>query len=1068
MTTVLIANRGEIALRVLRAVRTLGWRAVAVHAPADRDTAAVRLADHRVELTGERPYLDAAELVEAARGTGCDLVHPGYGFLAESADLAARCAAAGVGFAGPTAATLARLGDKVAARGLATGLDVPVLRATEPGVDLAAARAFLASLGEGRGVMVKAVAGGGGRGMRRVTDPAGLDEAMERCRGEAARAFGDEQVFLEELLPRARHLEVQVVGDGTGAVSHVGDRECSLQRRHQKVVEIAPAVTVPDEHRAPLRDAAARMLAAVEYAGLGTVEFLVDADAPERFAFLEVNPRVQVEHTVTEEVTGLDLVAAQLRIADGATLGDLGLTQPEVPAPRGVALQARVNLERLHPDGTAHATAGEITDLTLPGGPGVRVDTAARAGQVATATYDSLLAKVVVHRPEPDLAAACAAADAALAETVVEGPGTTLAFLRALLAREDVRRGAITTTYVDDHLAELVPEPAPSRDGADPGTLTAASAASVVAVPQVGDRVRVGEAVVVLEAMKMEHVVAASVHGEVRAVHVAVGDVVDPGRALVDLTADADQSGARAAGGEPDPEHIRPDLAEAVERHRVGLDEARPDAVAKRRRTGQRTARENVADLCDDGSFTEYGALVIAAQRGRRSLDDLIASTPADGLVSGIGTVNAATADGDARCVVMSYDYTVLAGTQGFANHEKTDRMLELAERQRLPLVLFAEGGGGRPGDTDVVTAGGLDLGTFAAMGRLNGLVPTVGIASGRCFAGNAALLGCCDVVIATRDATIGMGGPAMIEGGGLGSFRPEEVGPVEVQRSNGVIDLLAADEEEAVGLARRYLSYFQGPREEWTAPDQRRLRHVVPENRVRVYDVRRAVDLLADDDSVLELRRGFGDGMITALVRVEGRPMGLLANNPEHLGGAIDADAADKAARFLQLCDAHRLPVISLVDTPGFMVGPESERTATVRHFSRMFVAGGHLSVPLVGVILRKGYGLGAMAMVGGGFHVPDAMLAWPSGEVGGMGLEGAVRLGYRRELDAIDDPDERQQAFDALLAEAYDRGKAVAAASVFEFDDVVDPAATRDWITRTMPRVTADRTARRRIDTW
>ncbi|WP_020659624.1 acetyl-CoA carboxylase family protein [Amycolatopsis benzoatilytica] len=1061
MPSVLIANRGEIALRVLRAARALGWRAVAVKAAEEADGPVHRLADEVVVLAGERPYLDADQLVAAAERAGCELLHPGYGFLSESAALADGCEARGIRFVGPEAAVLRTFGDKGGARQLAEKLGVPVLRAC---ADVDAASEFLAGLGPGRGVMVKAVAGGGGRGMRRVLDPANLAGAIERCRSEALRAFGDDTVFVEELVSRARHVEVQIVGDGTGAVSHVWDRECSLQRRQQKVVEVAPARTVPEACRERLRDAAVRMTAAVSYRGLCTVEFLVDADDPARFAFLEANPRIQVEHTVTEAVTGLDLVAAQLRIAAGATLAELGLAQDAIPPAQGTAVQCRVNAEELRPDGAAHATAGRIEALDLPGGPGVRVDTAAHAGEVVTTVYDSLLAKIITHVPSAELAAALDAARSAVAEVRVEGLRTNVEFLRELLAREEVRQGRATTSFVDEHLAELVPVPAPAA--ADGAGLAADFAGTVVFVADPGARVAAGDPVVVLEAMKMEHVLAAPYPGEVRAVRIGVGDLARAGQSLVDLIPDADPGEGNAGRAEPDPEEVRPDLEEVVQRHRIGLDEARPEAVAKRRRSGHRTARENIADLCDDGSFLEYGALVIAAQRQRRTEEDLIANTPADGMVTGIGTVNAEHA-GDGRCVVLSYDYTVLAGTQGFMNHEKTDRMLDLAARQQLPVVLFAEGGGGRPGDTDVVTAGGLDLDTFAAMGRLNGLVPTVGIAAGRCFAGNAALLGVCDVVIATADATIGMGGPAMIEGGGLGVFRPEEVGPVSVQEPNGVLDLVAADEAEAVDLARRYLSYFQGDRREWTAPDQRRLRHVVPENRVRVYDVRRAIELLADDDSVLELRRGFGAGVVTALVRIEGRPMGLIANNPRHLGGAIDADAADKTARFLQLCDAHGLPVVSLVDTPGFMVGPDAERTATVRKFGRMFVAGGHLDVPMVGVVLRKAYGLGAMAMVGGGFRVPAAMVAWPSGEVGGMGLEGAVRLGYRRELDAIADHGEKQREFDRLLAESYQRGKALAAAAVFEMDDVIDPADTRRWITRALP---GDRPAgpRKRIDTW
>jgi acetyl-CoA carboxylase carboxyltransferase component len=575
-----------------------------------------------------------------------------------------------------------------------------------------------------------------------------------------------------------------------------------------------------------------------------------------------------------------------------------------------------------------------------------------------------------------------------------------------------------------------------------------------------GDVVRAGQQVVVLESMKMEHLVRAARDGVVVAVQVAAGDTVRRDQPLVSLGPAVevpDEVRVDEAPGE------RADLAEVVARHAVGLDENRPEAVRRRRERGQRTARENLADLCDPGTFVEYGPLVVAAQRRRRGLDDLIARTPADGLVTGVADVNGSP------CVVMAYDATVLAGTQGANNHAKKDRMFTLAARRRLPVVLFAEGGGGRPGDTDVPTVAGLDVPSFHLFARLSGLVPLVGVVSGRCFAGNAALLGCCDVVIATRDATIGMGGPAMIEGGGLGVYRPEEVGPLDVQVRGGVVDVAVADEAEAVRVARRYLSYFQGPREDWAAPDQAALRDLVPENRVRVYDVRAVIETLADVDSVLELRPDFGVGILTALVRVAGRPLGLIANNPQHLGGAIDAHAADKAARFLQLCDAHGLPVVSLCDTPGFMVGPDAERTATVRHFSRMFVVGANLTVPLCAVVLRKAYGLGVMAMAGGSLKVPLATVAWPTGEFGGMGLEGAVKLGFARELAAIDDPAARQSAMDEMVRQAYEHGKALNAASLFEVDDVIDPASTREWITAVLPAVSPIEGKRRpHVDTW
>ena len=498
-----------------------------------------------------------------------------------------------------------------------------------------------------------------------------------------------------------------------------------------------------------------------------------------------------------------------------------------------------------------------------------------------------------------------------------------------------------------------------------------------------------------------------------------------------------------------------------------------PDAVARRRAVGRRTARENIADLVDTGSFTEYGPLVIAAQRRRRELQDLIANTPADGLVGGIGTVNGALFEGEAaRCIAMSYDYTVLAGTQGLQNHRKKDRLFELAERMRLPIVFFTEGGGGRPGDTDGTGPSGLDCLAFLWLAELSGLVPLVGVNAGYCFAGNAAILGCCDVVIATTDSNIGMGGPAMIEGGGLGMFEPTAIGPIDVQRRNGVVDLVADDEAAAVTLAKQYLSYFQGRLERWDCADQAALRDVVPVDRLRSYDVRRAVELLFDTGSVLELRRDFGLGMITALARIEGRPVGVIANNPAHLAGAIDTPGADKAARFMQLCDAFDLPIVTLCDTPGMMVGPDVEETGLVRHCNRLFVTGANVTVPTVTIVLRKAYGLGAQAMMGGSTKAPLACVAWPTGEFGGMGLEGAVRLGYRRELDAVEDDGAREDLFQELVERMYDVGKGLSVASYFEIDDVIDPADSRRWITTILDAAPppARRSGKKRpnIDTW
>jgi acetyl-CoA carboxylase carboxyltransferase component len=573
--------------------------------------------------------------------------------------------------------------------------------------------------------------------------------------------------------------------------------------------------------------------------------------------------------------------------------------------------------------------------------------------------------------------------------------------------------------------------------------------------------------------MKMEHVIPADQSGIVRRITVAAGDAIFEGHPLAFIE-EADVEAAQSAETQDvDLDRVRPDLAEVVERHALGFDAARPDAVARRRKTGQRTTRENIDDLCDPGTFVEYGPLVIAAQRRRRTIEDLIKNTPADGMVAGIGRVNGDLFDeSKAQCILMSYDYTVLAGTQGQQNHRKKDRMFEIAQKSRLPVVFFTEGGGGRPGDTDGLGVAGLDCLAFSYWGRLSGLVPLVGINSGRCFAGNAALLGCCDVVIATEGSNIGMGGPAMIEGGGLGIFRPEEVGPMDVQVANGVVDIPVADEAEAVQVARKYLSYFQGGVPDWLCADQRLLRTIIPENRLRIYDVRAVIETLADAGSVLEVRRHFGPGMVTSLIRIEGRPVGLIANNPVHLAGAIDSNGADKAARFMQLCDAFDIPLLFLCDTPGIMVGPEVEKTALVRHASRMFVTGANLSVPFFTIILRKGYGLGAQAMAGGSFKAPIFTIAWPTGEFGGMGLEGAVKLGYRNELAAVDDPEKRKALFDEMVDRMYRHGKAVNTASHFEIDDVIDPLDSRKWIVAGLrsapPKAPRAGKKRPNIDTW
>jgi acetyl/propionyl-CoA carboxylase alpha subunit/acetyl-CoA carboxylase carboxyltransferase component len=1132
-TRLLIANRGEIAIRIAHTAAELDIRSVMLYSQDDAASLHIQAADEAVALTGFGPaaYLDGPQILRLALEAGCDAIHPGYGFLSENAAFARLCNNAGVVFVGPAPETLFLFGDKVQARALAKRVGAPVLPGSLGAVTLEQAEGFLAGLGSGSAVMLKARAGGGGRGIREVHKLQDMASAFERCRSEALQAFGDGELYVEQFLPRARHVEVQIIGDGTD-VAHVWDRECSVQRRRQKLIETAPAFGLTSDLRTELLELSVAVGKAVNYRGLGTIEFLVDQDSGSAmpFAFIEANPRLQVEHTVTEAVTGLDLVGIQLKIAAGGSLSKMGLRQFAIPAPRGVAIEARVNLESMNTDGTARPTGGTLSTYEPASGPGIRVDGFGYSGYRTGVKFDSLLAKVIVHVSEGDLARAARKAERALSEFRIVGVPTNIPFLRALLLDPAFANGEVHTRYIEEHAKSLFakaaaltprvdaeqPRPGAKLDTQDPlavlhhgkgagdampiAAATSSSSPSLststsradsspdIAVPDgtvalpsplqgtileisvaLGKAVRAGDPVLVMESMKMEHVITSPISGLIRALNVVRGDTVFEGHLLAFIEHADVAVTAKPSEENIDLDFIRPDLAAVIERHRGTLDTGRPNAVARRRKTGQRTARENVDDLLDPNSFIEYGGLVVAARRKRHSLENLIEQTPADGMVMGLGRVNGKHfGDEASRCAVMAYDYTVLAGTQGAYNHRKMDRLIEAAERWRLPTVFFCEGGGGRPGDTE----GGGYVRGFELWARMSAVAPLVGITSGRCFAGNASVLGCCDVIIATKGSNIGMGGPAMIEGGGLGIFRPEEIGPVEVQEPNGVIDILAEDEAEAVRIAKKYLAYFQGTLGEWGCADQRLLRRAIPENRVRVYDIRQLIETLADTGSVLELRPRFGTTMIAALLRIEGRPMGVIANNPKVLGGAIDSDGSDKAARFLQVCEAFDIPVLSLSDTPGMMVGPEVEKTALVRHCSRLFLIGANLTVPMFSVVLRKSYGLGALAMTGGSYPASVFAVAWPTGEFGGMGLEGSVKLGYRNELAAITDPAARKAKFDEMVAAAYEHGKALNQAATYHIDEVIDPADTRRWIIAGLrsvpPAKTRTEKKLRWIDAW
>ena len=1124
MKKVLIANRGEIAIRIARTCSDLGLKTVGIYSEDDANSLHLSKVDeaYKVDGKGAQAYLNIKEIIALAKKSKADGIHPGYGFLSENATFAAAAKRAKVKFIGPNEKTLKIFGDKTLAKELALSLGIPVIAGTDQKTSLKQAQGFLKSLNKNSSVVIKAISGGGGRGMRVVSQSDNFKESYERAASEAKASFDSSDLYLEEYLSEYRHIEFQILGDGTGAVSHLHERECSIQRRYQKLIEIAPSPSLNLDLKNKMVEASLLLTQKLKYEGLATIEFLVNVEKND-FRFIECNPRLQVEHTVTESVLSLDLVKAQLQIASGKTLKQIKLEQDNIQEPKGFAIQSRVNMETIDSQGNANPSGGIFEKFDLPSGPGVRADSYGYAGYETNPLFDSLIAKIITHSSEDNFKQAINRNYRSLCEFKVSGVSTNLNLLKNILTNKDFKNNKVHTNFFENNIDALtsqkthldlsdinrtISKDSPKRgkiEDLDPlavldhgksGGVFVNQSENILELQQkeikegyesvnapmqgmivkfnvkVGDSVWEGKTLGIMEAMKMEHEITSQVSGVVEEISVANLDTVFEGHSLMLIRLAEVEKQTSSNDEEIDLDWIRPDLREALDRKEASHDINRPEAVKKRYGTGHRTARENISHLCDEGSFLEYGSVVMAAQRRRRSEEDLIKNTTGDGMVCGLGHVNGDLfPESASRVMAMSYDYMVLAGTQGKMNHAKKDRMFEIAEQNQLPTILFAEGGGGRPGDTDTSGVAGLDCLAFTYFAQLSGLVPVIGITTGRCFAGNAVLLGCCDVIIATEDSNIGVGGPAMIEGGGLGVFTPDEVGPMDVQVPNGVVDIAVKDEEEAVEVAKKYLSYFQGSIENWKEPDSRKLRFAVPENRLRYYDMRDIIEGIADIDSVLEIRKDWAPGIITSFIRIEGKPVGVVANNPGHLSGAIDSPGADKGSRFIQLCDAFDIPILSLIDCPGIMVGPESEKSALIRHAARMFVVGANIETPLMSVVIRKAYGLGAQAMAGGSFKIPLFTVTWPTGEFGGMGLEGAVKLGYRKELEAIKDPKKRIEAYEKMVADSYHRGRAVNMASHFELDDVIDPAETRNWVSsalKSLPPKSRSGKKRPNIDTW
>ncbi|KAJ3100346.1 hypothetical protein HDU97_002264 [Phlyctochytrium planicorne] len=999
-----ISTGGNIAVRIAQTCKTIGLQPVAVYTEDDAACIHVKRIETHLKLPGQGPagYLNSNAIIDQCLRNKCAWVHPGYGFLSENAEFAEQLEKSGVGWIGPSPSALRLFGNKLHAKAFARKAGIPILEGTLEPTTKERMLEFIRTLPDGSEVMIKAIHGGGGRGMRRA-DEKNLGSSFERCQSEAKASFGNGSLYVERLAKACKHVEVQIVADRHGAVVALGERDCSLQRMHQKVVEIAPCPSLSLELRRNLHEAAIKLIKTCGSMGLFTIEFLVDTTA-KLYYFMEVNPRLQVEHTITEELFNVDLVAMQIQIAQGKSLREL--FQPQPQPPRGFAIQCRINAETIQANGVALPSRGVVTSYEPCTGKGVRVDSGVYSGYTLTTSFDSMIAKIIAHSSSQDFAVAVNKMLGCLQEFKLEGVQTNQGFLLSLLQLPEfknpsfsvdtdfilnsIKSRALVTgefnklskTYQSNGLGvQVVNSPLP-------GLLIELSV-------KTGDRIRKGQEVAVIQAMKMEHVIHAPCNGLVLETFLSVGKTLELNDEIITIRENGDGASQLEQGDGVKEQGIRPDLAELIERNIIISDEGRPKAVKSRHRKGMRTARENIFDLLDFESFAEYGALAIAAQRSRRDLQDLIENTPGDGMVCGIGILKSMKAR---QCAVLSYDFTVLAGTQGYWNHKKMDRLLSIVHKLKIPVVGFFEGGGGRPGDSDsfLVSVAGLNLESFHLFAALSGVVPLVGIAAGRVFAGNAAMLACCDVIIATENANIGMGGPAMIAGGGLGNFKADEIGPSDMQSRIGVVDIVVTDEKEAVAIVLKYLAFFLEKSTAFDAEDQALLRASVPLNRRRAYDM-----------------------------RIGGRPVGIFANDPMCGAGAIDFPGALKLARFAKLCNDFDIPLVSLCDTPGFLVGPQAEETGQVRAFGDLYIQFAKLRVPIFTVVIRRSVGLGAMAMAGGSFFASTFIISWPSGEFSGMGIEGAVQLAFRKELEGIKQIKTRK--IDRSRAKPYSRTKIV-----------------------------------------
>ncbi|MBP7337488.1 carboxyl transferase domain-containing protein [Niveispirillum sp.] len=1049
---ILVANRGEIAIRIVRAARAQSHASLCIHAEDEADALHRHYAYDSRPLRGSGPaaYLDQSGIIDIALVTGCTAVHPGYGFLSENAAFARACAARGLIFIGPSAETLDLFGDKIAARALAQRLGVPVAAGTSGATTLEEARSFAATHGA---VMLKAVAGGGGRGMRVVRDLEDLEAAYERCASEALKAFGNGDLYVEKLLPAARHIEVQLVGDGSGLVSHLWERDCSIQRRHQKLVEIAPAPLLDTSLRQRLIDAALTLGRHVAYKGVGTVEFLV---AGQDFWFIEANPRLQVEHTITEEITGVDLVQTQMAIAFGASLADLDLTEP--PPVRGTAIQARVNLEVMLPDGSAVPRAGRLLAYEPPSGPHVRVDGMGCRDYVTSTRYDPLLAKLIVR--DRSFTGAAKATAQALREFKVEGVETNIPFITAILSHDTFLSGRFDTGFIAAHLDDLlsmagsaaVPDRAEAEPDLDDTGTVALRAPMTGTIIQLsvaaGDRVHKGQGLLVVEAMKMEHPLSAPCAGTIAAVKAVPHGQVAEGAVLILLCPDAGDGDA-GPGLPPDGEDWQAEIAEIGRRHAIARDMGGPDKVARQRNAGKLTARERIERFADPGSFSEIGALTA------------LTSYDGEGHLRTIHPANfiAGTGRADGRKLVLGVDdFTLRAGSGDAAIHEKQVFIEHYAGEMRLPLVRLLDGASGGGSVTMALEQGfhylPVNPGWDAVVENLS-LIPVVAACLGPTVGLGAARLAMSHFSVMIEGlGQVFTAGPPIVRSATREDLTKEELGGATVHADNGLVERIVPDEQAAFDSIRRFLSYLPSsvfeppPCLTPQDPCDRRdasLAAAIPRNDRRPYRIEPILRAIFDDGSLFRFA-GYGGATVTALARLDGCPVGVLATDPEK-GATMTAQGAMAITRLVDLCETFHLPIVSLTDQAGMSIGLAAERAGTIRFGARAIASIYQATVPQAEIILRRVFGVGGAGIVNR--HRAGRSWAWPSARWGSIPQQGGIEAAFRAELDRAPD---RAAAIAAIERRLEAIASPLRTAERFGVQDIIDPRQTRpllcDWV--------------------